>query len=184
MAGTRQTTIWVTIPSQRLIKHLLNVADEDHNSTDIMHAEAREVTGKPGMMRQSTQLSWFWTRCTPLIHGSNKIWGRTAEEDLLRQLQQLEMSLSIFDCSMKGTRYPYRAITLSYCPNHADLKNTSGSCSDDEWDVSRQNTSRWRSRYSVVFRVDVEQVTQRYEVTKIREARLTQKVNIAFRQAT
>jgi hypothetical protein len=170
-------------PSQRspASKHLFNImtgADHQERRMDVMHEKVREVTNKHDSTPiDTTQL--VPDSVEPPYTAVAATFERLAETDLLRQLQQLEMSLSVFDCSAKE-RIPLRGNhpTLGMIIEpHADLKNAviviqmmSGTFT--------AKIPRWRSRYrnSIIQEINGEQITTTQDVAmKIREARLAQK---------
>jgi hypothetical protein len=133
-------------------------ADHSERRTDIMHEKAREITDKPGIEPiDTTQL--VLDSVSPPYTATAAKFERPAETEILRQLQQLEMSLSIFDRSSKE-RIPLRGShpTLGIIVEpHSDLKHAvvviqmmSG--------TSAAKIPRWRSGYrnSIIQEVDGE----------------------------
>jgi hypothetical protein len=97
-------------PAQRspASKHLLEVltgADHAEKRTDVTHEKPAEVTTKPHatMPVDTTQL--VLDSVPPPYTATPAKFERPSETELLRQLQQLEMSLSMFDleASRKGS---------------------------------------------------------------------------------
>jgi hypothetical protein len=177
-------------PAQRspASKHLLNImtgADHKERRTDVMHEKAREIVDKPGITPiDTTQL--VLDSCPPPYTATAAKFERPEEVEVLRQLQQLEMSLSIFDRSIKENvslrgNHPTLGILVAM---HEDLKNAvivtpmmSG--------TSAAKIPRWRSRYrnSIIQEVDGNQITTPADlINAIREARLARKetVEITF----
>ena len=121
-------------PAQRspASKHLLNVmtgANHEERRTDIMHDKAVEVTAKNSDSTpvDTTQLVLDsvphpYTACAAKFE-------RPSEVEIVRQLQQLEMSLSIFDRSIKekiSLRGNHPTLGLLVAP-HPDLNTPSSS---------------------------------------------------------
>jgi hypothetical protein len=92
--------------------------------TDIMHKKVCKVNDKPGIRPiNNTQLVLY--SVSPPYTAIAAKFERPAETEILRQLQQLEMFLSIFDCSSKE-RIPLRGshpkLGIMVEP-HEDLKH-------------------------------------------------------------
>jgi hypothetical protein len=174
-------------PAQRspASKHLLEVltgADHAERRTDIIHEKPVEVTTKPDAATPIDTTQLVLDSVPPPYTATAAKFERPSETELLRQLQQLEMSLSIFDRSIKE-RIPLRGnhptLGLVVEP-HADLKHAvvvtqmmSG--------TSAAKIPRWRSRYrnAIIQEVDGEQITTPQDVKDtIRAARLARKTTV------
>jgi hypothetical protein len=153
-------------------------ADHKERRTGIMHEKAHEVTTKPDSTPIDTTQLVLLDSVDPPYTAIAAKFERPAEADL----QLLEMSLSVFDCSAKERiplrgNHPIHSIIVEL---HADLKHAvvviqmmSG--------TSAANIPRWRSRYqnSIIQEVDGEQRTTPQDlVTKFRDARLAHKENV------
>jgi hypothetical protein len=156
-------------------------ADHDKRRTNVMHEKGIEVTTKPDSAPTDTAqlvLDWAPPPCTACAAK----FERPSETEIFRQLQQLEMSLSTFDCSMKER--------TSLCGDHPtlgilvepqeDLKRAVA-VTQMQSGMSAAKTPRWRSRHrnSIIQEVDGEQITTPQELTpKIREARIARKEHV------
>jgi hypothetical protein len=99
-------------------------ADHTKRCTDIMHEKTVEVTLKPDSVPiDTTQL--VLDSVNPPYTACAAKFERPSETEILRQLQQLEMSLSIFDrrieerISLRGN-HPTLGLIIE---PHADLKH-------------------------------------------------------------
>jgi hypothetical protein len=173
-------------PTQRspASKHLLNVmtgADHAERRTDVMHEKAVEVSTKPvSSPINTTQL--VLDSVPPPYTATAAKFERPSETEILRQLQQLEMSLSIFDRSITeriSLRGNHPTLGLIVEP-HADLRHAIV-VTQIQSGTSAAKIPRWRSRYrnSIIQQVNGEQVTTPQDLTdKIRAARITHQEHI------
>jgi transposase InsO family protein len=165
-------------PAQRspASKHLLQVmtgADHNKRRTDVMHEKGIEVATKPNsVLTDTTQL--VLDSAPPSYTACAAKFERPSETEIFRQLQQLEMSLSIFDRSMKeriSLRGNHPTLGIRVEP-HEDLKRAVV-VTQMQSGTSAAKIPRWRSRYrnSIIQEVDGEQITTPQDLTlKIRKA--------------
>jgi hypothetical protein len=154
-------------------------ADHTERRTDIMHESNVDVFTKPDSSApiDTAQL----VLDSPHAATAAK-FERPSETEILRQLQQLEVSLSIFDRSSKermSLQGNHPTLGLLVEP-HEDLKNAvvvtqmmSG--------TTAAKIPRWRRRYlnSIIQEIEGQQVTTPQDVTTlIRDARLARKQRI------
>jgi hypothetical protein len=156
-------------------------ADHSKRRTDVMHEKEIEVTTKPDSVPiDTTQL--VLDSVPPPYTACAAKFERPSETEIFRQLQQLEMSLSIFDRSMKeriSLRGNHPTLGILVEP-HEDLKRAVV-ITQMQSGTSAAKMPRWRSRYrnSIIQEVDGEQITTPQDLTlKIREARIARKEHV------
>jgi hypothetical protein len=115
-------------PAQRspASKHLLNVmtgADHAERRTNAMHEKAVEVSAKPNSAPIDTTQLVLDSVPPPHTATASK-FERPSEAEILRQLQQLEMSLSMFNRSITRNACPFKAITRPWASS-SNLTKTS-----------------------------------------------------------
>jgi hypothetical protein len=117
-------------PAQRspASKHLLNImtgADHTERRTDVMHEPNVDVFTKPDSSAPIDTTQLVLDSVDPPYTATAAKFERPSETEILRQLQQLEVSLSIFDRSSKeriSLRGNHPTLGLLVEP-HEDLKN-------------------------------------------------------------
>jgi hypothetical protein len=157
-------------------------ADHTERRTDIMHEPNVDVFTKPDSSAPIDTTQLVLDSVDPPYTATAAKFERPSETEILRQLQQLEVSLSIFDRSSKeriSLRGNHPTLGLLVEP-HEDLKNAvvvtqmmSG--------TTAAKIPRWRSRYrnSIIQEIEGQQVTTPQDVTTlIRDARLARKQHI------
>jgi hypothetical protein len=159
-------------------------ADHDKRRTDVMHEKGIEVTTKPNSAPTDTTQLVLDSAPPPCTACAAK-FERPSETEIFRQPQPLEMSLSIFDCSMKeriSLRGNHPTLGILVEP-HEDLKQAVV-VTQMQSGTSAVKTPRWRSpRYpnSVIQEVNGEHITTPQDLTlKIREARITRKEHVTI----
>ena len=167
-------------------KHLLNVmtgADHTERRTDIMHEKDTEITLKPDAVPiDTTQL--VLDSVPPPYTACAAKFERPSELEIVRQLQQLEMSLSIFDKSV-DERISLRGnhVTLGLLVEpHADIQRAVV-VTQMQSGTSAAKIPRWRSRLRncIVQAVNGEQISTPQDlVDKIRIARIANKEHVTI----
>ena len=176
-------------PAQRspASKHLLNVmtgANHEERRTDIMLDKDVAVQAKHSDAAPIDTTQLVLDSVPPPYTACAAKFERPSEIEIVRQLQQLEMSLSIFDQSIKE-RIPLRGnhptLGLLVAP-HPDLKHAIV-VTQMQSGTSAAKIPRWRSRYrnSIIQEVDGEQITTTQDLeNKIRLARQANKEQVTI----